>query len=305
MKDILAVIKIMIGLWGIISFLILAAIGAFAFLAFSKNEYMLTDDGKETNFYRKAGMIHYRNDSNIFSLVYSPVYGANAKTFKPIDYSFGKDKKYIYYGQHKQPHVDYQTFEILEGYVYQDKNYRYEIDYKLLKPIVERYEQFTAFIEDNGDKIIIRGGVHEDHIKYVEKQIQFKLPNSYKWFEQKYGVMAIAPKSGEPQYIKYVTPPAPRVFPPIPWDNGNDRDILRMYRYNRGNRNFPKNYLSIMEDRDREETYLFLMEPNIEDNEYKVYKMDDRTQAITLFADDFLQFLEIKINDSDGHINWQ
>ncbi|GHV85946.1 hypothetical protein AGMMS50230_15540 [Spirochaetia bacterium] len=144
-------------IFGIISFVILAYIAFVVVFAVSKSTYLKTDDGKETNYFKKLGTIHYRQADNVFSLIYNPVSGANAKTFKPIDYSFGKDKKHIFYRDTKQPHVDYATFEITAEGVIRDKNHVYEI---------ERYN--LAAIEGADPKTfeIIFHGIGKDD-KYV------------------------------------------------------------------------------------------------------------------------------------------
>jgi hypothetical protein len=117
-------IKTIIGLWGIISFLILLIIGTLIFLAVRKNVYLKTDDGKETCYFRKSGMIHYRDGTNIFTLIYNSIH-ADSKTFKPVSTFAGKDKRFVYYFEAKQPHVDYDTFEITQEGIIRDKNFVY------------------------------------------------------------------------------------------------------------------------------------------------------------------------------------
>jgi hypothetical protein len=118
-------IKTITALCGIVGFIMLAFIGVFVLLAFSKNEFFLTDDGRESSYFKKLGMVHYRSGTNAFSLIYNSIH-ADTKTFKPISSFAGKDKRFVYYMKTKQPHVDYATFEVTQEGIIRDKNFVYD-----------------------------------------------------------------------------------------------------------------------------------------------------------------------------------
>jgi len=123
------IVKTALILWGVFSAIIIFVIIVIAILVFSKNTFLETADGKESNYFKKAMMIHYRQYDNVFSLIYSPVSGADYRTFKPITSYLGKDKKFIYYRDIKQPEVDCKTFEVTKNDIMRDKNFVYRINY--------------------------------------------------------------------------------------------------------------------------------------------------------------------------------
>jgi hypothetical protein len=179
MKTVVAIMKTAAIIWSIISFFILAYIAFLVVLAVSKSTYLKTGDGRETNYFRKMGMIHYRQHDNVFSLIYSPVRGANAKTFKPLDYSFGKDKKYVFYRQTKQPHVDCATFEITADGIMRDKNFVYDTQYSNdLLVVIEGADPKTFEIICNkigkDSQYIYYGTKRQAHVDYETFEIVFE-----------------------------------------------------------------------------------------------------------------------------------
>lgn len=125
-----------------------AAVGLWLFFIFvfpfffivGTNTYLKTPDGEETYYYRKMGLIHHRNPTNIFSLMYSPVWGAHKKSFVPLDYRVARDRKYIYYRGVRQPRIDRETFEIIIDttavrrngdfeHIYRDKNHVWDCEW--------------------------------------------------------------------------------------------------------------------------------------------------------------------------------
>ena len=87
-----------------------------------------TEDGQTARYVKKKSSIHYdvTTIDNVFSLLFphTLVRGADPKTFVALDYNIGKDKKWIYYRERKQKHVDYETFEVKDGII-RDKNFVY------------------------------------------------------------------------------------------------------------------------------------------------------------------------------------
>ena len=108
------IVKTAVILWGVFSAIIIFIIITFVILVFSKSTFLETDDGKQSNYFKKAGMIQYREYDNVFSLIYNPVSDADYRTFKPITSNIGKDKKFIYFRSVKQPQIDCETFEITD-----------------------------------------------------------------------------------------------------------------------------------------------------------------------------------------------
>jgi hypothetical protein len=186
--------KIAAILWIALSAIIVWGIVALVIFAFGKNTYLKTADGRETNYYKKMGRIHLLVPDNVFSLILSPVSGADYRTFEPIDYLIARDKRYIYYHDEKQPKVDRETFEITEEGGMRDKNFRYRTasyPYRLV-PIIEneRYAKLETLIENTHPNKAKTGGrqdYDDDWIERVEKRLSFKLPDSYIWFVNRYG----------------------------------------------------------------------------------------------------------------------
>ena len=106
------VLKIVLLIVGCFKIMIIVCIVVFVILMAGKNTYLNYITGESSNYFIKYGMVHYAFAGNMFSLVWSPVWGAHTRTFQPIKHRFGKDKKYIYYQTDKQKHVDRETFYI-------------------------------------------------------------------------------------------------------------------------------------------------------------------------------------------------
>ncbi|NTU28075.1 SMI1/KNR4 family protein [Bacillus tequilensis] len=49
------------------------------------------------------------------------------------------------------------------------------------------YSQVEQFIKENADDDDFTGGISIDKINAIEEKLNVKLPNSYKWFLEKYG----------------------------------------------------------------------------------------------------------------------
>ncbi|PQL93808.1 SMI1/KNR4 family protein [Apibacter adventoris] len=146
------------------------------------------------------------------------------------------------------------------------------------------YKDFEFFIEENISKIQIgkKDVILESWIDAEEKELKFQLPYSYKWFLKKYEFLEIGYDS-----IKIIAPPEFR--------EDADNDILYSYFINIHNNILKSNELSILENDN--EIYYFIVENNIENNEYKVYFRDYLSQSDELYANNFLEFIENKINE--------
>jgi hypothetical protein len=123
--------------------------------------------------------------------------------------------------------------------------------------------------------------VRDEWIEYVENNLSFKLPDSYKWFLKKYEFLEV-----EYENIKIITPPEFR--------EDADIDILYTYKNNLKNENLSSDKISIMENDD--EIYYFLIEDGIANNEYKIFLMDYVSQSEYLYANNFIDFIRLKIN---------
>jgi len=283
------IVKTAVILWGVFSAIIIFIIITFVILVFSKSTFLETDDGKQSNYFKKAGMIQYREYDNVFSLIYNPVSDADYRTFKPITSNIGKDKKFIYFRSVKQPQIDCETFEITDEGVIRDKNFTYRTNsiQERLIPIIEneRYTNIETLIENNKDKVKTGEGYDydDDWIKRVEKRLSFKLPDSYIWLMSKYGSITF----DFDRRVKVITYP----------DFRPDQETSILNQTNRKNRGLSSKQLIIMEN--DKETYYFLFEKDLVSNEYKVYKMNNRTKATELFANDFLEFIKLQINQYD------
>ncbi|MDO4728669.1 MAG: SMI1/KNR4 family protein [Bacteroidota bacterium] len=120
--------------------------------------------------------------------------------------------------------------------------------------------------------------VKSQWIKEVEAELDFALPKSYVWAMTEYQFIDFK-GFGE---VKSIAPPEFREVA--------DSDILYTYKVNIENGFLKSNQLSLLES--DEEFYYFLVEPNLDDNEYKVYKRDLYLAEDVLFADNFTDFVE-------------
>ena len=185
--------------------------------------------------------------------------------------------------------IDCETFEITDEGVIRDKNFTYRTNsiQERLIPIIEneRYTNIETLIENNKDKVKTGEGYDydDDWINRVEKRLSFKLPDSYIWLMSKYGSITF----DFDRRVKVITYP----------DFRPDQETSILNQTNRKNRGLSSKQLIIMEN--DKETYYFLFEKDLVSNEYKVYKMNNRTKATELFANDFLEFIKLQINQYD------
>ncbi|MDR2148998.1 MAG: SMI1/KNR4 family protein [Tannerella sp.] len=275
--------------------LILTSIACIAFLCgCGKGVPIQTESGKTSAYVKKSFSIHYINSQgNIFMHLFphNPI-GADRKTFVALDWNIGKDREWVYYEDRKQKHIDCATFEIAEDGTMRDKNFKYRKvnDYQqFLYRIIEneRYENFKAFIEENKYKIKTGGRDDwpDEWIRRVEKRISFKLPDSYIWFMAEYNFIEFDTDAR----VKFLAYP----------DHTPARENSILYQQNRTVKGLSSDCLIIMEN--NEETYYFLRGKNITGNEYKVYRMDNRTETKELYANDFLEFIELQTNQRDRY----
>jgi hypothetical protein len=144
-------------------------------------------------------------------------------------------------------------------------------------------KNFELFLEKNNLRVNCgkENIVKDEWIEYVENNLSFKLPNSYKWFLKKYEFLELGYEN-----IKIIAPPEFR--------EDADIDILYTYKNNLKNRILSSNKASIMENDN--EVYYFLVEDGIEDNEYKIFLVDYIGQSEYLYANNFIDFITLKIN---------
>jgi hypothetical protein len=105
------------------------------------------------------GGIHYGEIDNPFTILWHPVSGADAKTFKPLSQDVGKDKNMIFFRTAKQPQVDYASFQIKKDGVMRDKNRVYATYYRDTLIIVEGVD-----VETYGNFEGKRWSFDKDHI---------------------------------------------------------------------------------------------------------------------------------------------
>jgi hypothetical protein len=86
---------------------------------------------------------------------------------------------------------------------------------------MEKYKNFELLLEKNNSRINYgkENIVRDEWIEYVENNLSFKLPDSYKWFLKKYEFLEV-----EHENIKIITPPEFR--------EDADIDILYTYKNN-------------------------------------------------------------------------
>ncbi len=144
--------------------------------------------------------------------------------------------------------------------------------YKTLEELIESHK--------NGLKLGIEDEVQDMWIEEAEKYLGFKLPNSYKWFSKKYESVFLLGES-----TKLIAPPEHRDFA--------DVDITYTYYNNLKNNWLGKDKLVVLEN--SEEKYYFLVDESKEGAEYAVYIKEHWNDQDELFAENFAEFLEIRI----------
>lgn len=144
------------------------------------------------------------------------------------------------------------------------------------------YNTLEELIESHKNvlKLGIKGRVQDSWIEEAEKYLGFKLPNSYKWFSKKYESIFLFGES-----TKIISSPEDRDL--------MDVDVTYTYfDYLKKNR-FDKDQFVIYEN--SEEIYYFLIDESKEGAEYTVYLKNQWDDQDELFAENFVDFLEIMI----------
>ncbi|MDR2949422.1 MAG: SMI1/KNR4 family protein [Prevotella sp.] len=150
------------------------------------------------------------------------------------------------------------------------------------------YKQTLTNLQQYENKIHFgtKGIVEQDWIDYVEQELNFKLPESYKWMSKELEFIAF-----DNDYIKRIAP-----FELL---DLTDYDILDSYKKNIKKGILNEDELSILDLDD--EIYYFKIEGKLKDNEYKVYIRDYHSENDDkIYADNFLEFLENKIKEYSG-----
>lgn len=147
------------------------------------------------------------------------------------------------------------------------------------------YEDFLQFYRENEYKIKKGKGGHikSEWIEYVEEELSFPLPESYKWWLRKFEYFIV-----ENEFIKYIPDPQNS-------DNLKDVDVLYSHKKELNEGLVDSNELCILHTKNA--LYYFLIEPNIKNNEYKVCCRDYISEDDDFYADNFLKFLEMKIHE--------
>ncbi len=145
---------------------------------------------------------------------------------------------------------------------------------------MEKTDNIKLLLENNKDKVKTGKAffVEQEWIDYTEQQLNFSLPYSYKWLLINY------------EYLEFIGYGELKTVAPPEFRDSADSDILYSYKNNIENGILEENQLALMEVDD--EFYYFLIEPDMNDNEYKVYKRDYSEEEDILFADNFVGFIE-------------
>ena len=124
--------------------------------------------------------------------------------------------------------------------------------------------------------------VQDSWIMEEEEQLGFPFPKTYKEFIKKYEFIELGY-----DIMKIIAPPDFREYADI--------DILYTYKVNIENEILQENQVSILEN--EEEIYYFLVQDNIIDNEYSIYRKDFINNSDEFFAENFNEFLVLKIEE--------
>jgi len=148
------------------------------------------------------------------------------------------------------------------------------------------YSDFLSYFEANKQKIQQYGKrdiVRQEWIDDVEKELGSPLPDSYKWWCKEFEYFLF-----NSHHVFSVTLPSER-------DLAAEIDILYTYNINLENGILNNDQLSIFEPED--ELYYFDIVEGIDGNEYKVYLKDYYSDTKDVYADNFLEFLKMKISE--------
>lgn len=125
--------------------------------------------------------------------------------------------------------------------------------------------------------------VQQEWIKSEEQLLGFALPKSYAWALQRFEFIKI-----KNQALKEIAPPEYR--------EDADSDILYSYKVNIENNILNPKQIALLELED--ELYYFQINEEIKDYEYPIYLRDYYNNEENLYANNFSEFIENKINES-------
>ena len=125
-------------------------------------------------------------------------------------------------------------------------------------------------------------GIADEWIYKAEARLGLKLPDSYKWWLKCYSGGEI---SGEEIYSIYE----------MDFDSVRGGDIVYMSIVNGRNGLCGKERLFICEPPGAGESFYFATDDGLNDGEYPVYRLDLSDQTSSLYAKNFIGFLEKRI----------
>ena len=148
------------------------------------------------------------------------------------------------------------------------------MDYSRIINLIKESD-FVEFA-DYGD------GIADEWIYKAEARLGLKLPGSYKWWLKYYSGGEI---SGEEIYSIYE----------MDFDSVRGGDIVYMSIVNGRNGLCGKERLFICEPPGAGESFYFATDDGLNDGEYPVYRLDLSSQTSSLYAKNFIDFLEKRI----------
>ncbi|MCK5373841.1 MAG: SMI1/KNR4 family protein [Alphaproteobacteria bacterium] len=125
-------------------------------------------------------------------------------------------------------------------------------------------------------------GVSLSWIEKAENYMNIKFPESYKWWLKNYSGGEV---SGEEIYSVYE----------IDFDEVMGGDITCMYKINKENNVLSDNKIAICEPPSGDEIFFFDTSQKY-NGEFPIYVLDKTNEIENKYADDFLDFLEKRIN---------
>lgn len=147
------------------------------------------------------------------------------------------------------------------------------MDYSRIIDLIKESD-FVEFA-DYGD------GIADEWIDKAETRLGLKLPDSYKWWLKCYSGGEI---SGEEIYSIYE----------MDFDSVNGGDIVYMSIVN-GRNGGGKERLFVCEAPGAGESFYFDTDDGLNDGEYPVYRLDLYNKTSSLYAKNFIEFLEERI----------
>lgn len=145
------------------------------------------------------------------------------------------------------------------------------------------YDNFLQLYKKNEYKIKHgnKDYIKSEWIEYVEKELGFPLPESYKWWLSNF------------EYFIIDNVMVKRIINPHSTIDDKDSDILYSYKKGLEEKIIEANELCILHT--GKALYYFLVEPHISNNEYRIYCRDYISEDDDFYADNFLKFIEMKI----------